>query len=69
MFVENNPEKDWFREPYEENDVLSIALGNAVEGYVMLELIDTRLLQLEIFFNVEREEINDFTNQSRTYER
>ena len=69
MFVENNPEKDWFREPYEENDILSIALGNAVKGYVMLELIDTRLLQLEVFLNVEREEINDFTNQSRTYER
>ena len=26
MFVENNPEKDWFREPYEEIDVLSIAM-------------------------------------------
>ena len=68
MFVENNPGKDWFREPHEEGDTLSIGLGNVV-GYVMLELIDTQLLQLEVFLNTKKELINDFTDQSRTYER
>ena len=68
MFVENNPGKDWFREPHEEGDTLSIGLGNVV-GYVMLELIDTQLLQLEVFLNTKKELIKDFTDQSRTYER
>ena len=68
MFVENNPGKDWFRQPHEEGDTLSIGLGNVV-GYVMLELIDTQLLQLEVFLNTEKELIKEFTDQSRTYER
>ena len=68
MFVENNPGKDWFREPHEDGDTLSIGLGNVV-GYVMLELIDTQLLQLEVFLNTEKELIKEFTDQSRTYER
>ncbi len=68
MFVENNPGKDWFREPHEEGDTLSIGLGNVV-GYVMLELIDTQSLQLEVFLNTKKELIKDFTDQSRTYER
>ena len=68
MYIENNPEKDWFREPHEEGDTLSIGLGNVV-GYVMLELIDTQLLQLEVFLNTKKELIKDFTDQSRTYER
>ena len=68
MFVENNPGKDWFREPHEDGDTLSIGLGNVV-GYVMLELIDTQLLQLEVFLNTKKELIKDFTDQSRTYER
>ena len=68
MFVENNPGKDWFREPHDESDILGIRLGKR-QGYIMLELLEKQLLQLEVFLNVEKDSVNDFGDKSRIYER
>ncbi len=68
IYVENNPSKNWFREAHDENDFFGLRLANK-KGYIMLELIDVQLLQLEVFLNTEKELIKDFTDQSRIYER
>ena len=68
IYVENNPSKNWFREAHDENDFFGLRLANK-KGYIMLELIDVQLLQLEVFLNTKKELIKDFTDQSRTYER
>ena len=68
MYVENNPSKNWFREAYSENDIFGIRLASK-KGFVMLELVEKQLLQLEVFLNVEKDTINDFTDKSKVYER
>ena len=68
VYVENNPSKNWFREAYSENDIFGIRLASK-KGFVMLELVEKQLLQLEVFLNVEKDTINDFTDKSKVYER
>ena len=57
IYVENNPSK------------IGLEKLRFKKGYIMLELIDVQLLQLEVFLNTEKELIKDFTDQSRIYER
>ncbi len=68
IYVENNPSKNWFREAHDENDIFGVRLAGK-KGFVMLELIEEQLLQLEVFLNVEKDSINEFTDNSRVYER
>jgi hypothetical protein len=69
-YVVNNPDKKWWKAPYDENDIYGVRLDRESQvGYIMLELLETRLLQLEVFSNVNKDSITEFTEESRLYER
>ena len=69
-YIVNNPDKKWWEAPYDENDTYGVRLDRESQGrYIMLELLETRLLQLEVFSNVNKNSITEFTKESRLYER
>ena len=69
-YIVNDPDKKWWGTPYDENDIYGVRLDTDSGGrYIMLELLETRLLRLEVFFNVNKDTITEFTANSRDYER
>ena len=69
-YIVNDPDKKWWEDPYDENDIYGVRLDKESGGrYIMLELLETRLLQLEVFTNLDKDSIITFTEKSRLYER
>ena len=69
-YIVNDPDKKWWEAPYDENDIYGVRLDRESQGsYIMLELLETRLLQLEVFTNIDKDSIITFTEKSRLYER
>jgi hypothetical protein len=69
-YIVNDPDKKWWDAPYDENDIYGVRLDRESQGrYIMLELLETRLLQLEVFTNIDKDSIITFTEKSRLYER
>ena len=69
-YIVNDPDKKWWEDPYDENDIYGVRLDRESGGrYIMLELLETRLLQLEVFTNLDKDSIITFTEKSRLYER
>ena len=69
-YIVNDPDKKWWEDPYDENDIYGVRLDEASGGrYIMLELLETRLLRVEVFSNVNKDTITEFTAKSRVYER
>jgi hypothetical protein len=69
-YIVNDPDKKWWGTPYDESDIYGVRLDTDSGGrYIMLELLESRLLRLEVFFNINKDTITEFTDNSRDYER
>ena len=69
VHISSQPDKNWWNDPYSENDVYGVKLFPHVEGTVLLHLQEDGLLNLEVFLGKRQEEIDGFTNNARLYQR
>jgi hypothetical protein len=69
LHIPSQPEKNWWSDPYSENDVYGVKIRRGFIGTVLLQLQEDDLLKLEVFLGKRQEEIDGFTNNSRLYRR
>jgi len=68
-YIPAKPDKKWWNEPYDEEDVYGVKIFPENVGSVLVELQEDRLLRVEVFLGIEKENVSGFTNDARLYER
>ena len=63
------PDKKWWEDPYDEEDVYGVKIIPENVGSVLVELQENRLLRVEVFLGIEKENVTGFTDDARLYER
>ena len=69
VHIPSQPEKEWWSDPYSENDVYGVKIFQDFAGSVLLQLQEDGLLKLEVFLGEREEEVDGFTDSSRLYQR
>jgi hypothetical protein len=68
-YIPAKPDKKWWNEPYDEEDVFGVKIFPENVGSVLVELQEDRLLRVEVFLGIEKENVSGFTDDARLYER
>ena len=63
------PDKKWWEDPYDEEDVYGVKIIPENVGSVLVELQEDRLLRVEVFLGIAKENVSGFTDDARLYER
>ena len=69
IWIPAKPDKKWWIDPVDEEDVFGVRLSTEDVGSVLVELQENRLLRVEVFLGVEKENVTGFTDDARLYER
>ena len=69
IYISSQPEKNWWSDPYSENDVYGVRFSYEFVGTILLDLQSDGLLKVEFFQGKSSEEIIRFTENYRLYTR
>ena len=65
----NDYNYEWWIDPKKEDDVYGVQYWGNSKGIIMFQMLENRLLKSEVFIGKSKEDVVDFTENAKLYER